>query len=150
MTCFECNDPSCDNGGTELECTAKNVLDTHEFLTGLNPLLESVAPADVDYACFQLNASILVDTGMYLPIVDYGCTFRQTKFCNSWDDDVAVHQCNVCHTDGCNAISGNSPNPPGVTTTTTANPVGTGGVDSKVRTGTKLVIGGLCLMLLFF
>lgn len=149
MTCFECSNQNCDLIGIALECTAEAVLHTHGILSGLNPLLESVAPANADYACFLLNSSIAVDNGHSIAVVNYGCTFWQTKFCDGWDDDVMVHDCQVCHADECNAISGNAPEPPRPSTTTQANPGTTGGGDRQIRIGTKLVIGGLSLMLIF-
>lgn len=135
MKCIKCNNADCEIGSPELECTTAYVLHTHESLKELNPSLGSVAPVNAEYDCFRLNSSIVVNTGHNIPILEFGCTFRQTKFCEGWDDDVLVHECQLCPTDRCNgnASASNS----------------TAGVDGKIRIGTELVIGGLCLILLF-
>lgn len=164
LKCFECASLNCDLPGIAQECSTAIVLRTHDSLNDLNPSLDSVAPVDADFACFLLNSSIGVDNGHSVPVVINGCTFRQTEFCKGWADDVMVHDCMVCHADECNVVSGNSPDPPGsstttissndtttgVSTTTHVNPGVTGGVGRRTRIGTKLVIGGLSLMLIFF
>ncbi|XP_065090232.1 uncharacterized protein LOC135711361 [Ochlerotatus camptorhynchus] len=103
LICTTClDDASCTNKTETQECTAVLVTLHHNLLLVNNPSL-NVSQSDV-FKCYDLAMSYQSPlTGSTVLVVQKGCTYNATKFCEGWVNTTTITRCTTCDSgDDCN------------------------------------------------
>ncbi|XP_019548924.2 integumentary mucin C.1 [Aedes albopictus] len=125
LQCTICQDrQSCNNQPVAQECNADLVNNHHRGLGHINLSLWTAAPSST-FKCYNLDLyyqSAL--TGSYVLVVQKGCTYSTTNFCDSWSDNVEMENCATCEFgDACNSVPAQTTTTSAPTSTTTKSSV---------------------------
>nr|XP_029732704.1 integumentary mucin C.1-like isoform X2 [Aedes albopictus] len=138
LQCTICQDrQSCNNQPPAQECNADLVDNHHRGLSHINPSLETAAPSST-FKCYDLDLyyrSAL--TGSLVLVVQKGCTYSTTNFCDGWSDNVDMTNCATCDSkDACNSAPAQKTTTSAPTSTTTVAPTSTTTVSAVSTTTT--------------
>lgn len=104
LDCLSCDFSAswdeCRNRSQIVECTIKEVNRHHGDMADNNPTMEELEEnaENVTFSCFSMEMKFAADDVSKSGIVS-GCTFRQQKICEGWNQDISVVKCDMCESE---------------------------------------------------